>query len=108
MPEVAEAPVPTAEEQAPTPPTTVRKGGSPARTYNVFELNHFDDDDAPYWTQIGSVVARNATNALRKAFREFKGAAETDTTLVAVPEGMWRPTLVRGRRRDDITVSIGE
>lgn len=88
-------------------PAVRQTSGTPVRNYVVLERNTFDDDQQPYFVEIGIVEARNATNALRKAFREFKGTTEVDTTLVPVPEGMWRPTLVRGVRRDDVTISVG-
>lgn len=82
-------------------------GGAPSRTYRVFEEQHFDEDNAPYFVEIGTVEARNATNALRKAYRDLKGGEEGDCVLSAVPESYWRPTPVAGKRRADITVSVG-
>lgn len=86
-----------------------RGGGSPTRNYVCLEQHHFEDapDDEPYFVIAGTVEARNSTNALRKAFRQFRGGEEGEAVMVVIPEGMWRPTPVRGRRRPDITVSIG-
>lgn len=100
MSEVAEAPVEAPAER--------RTSGTPVRTYIILEQQVFEEDQQSYFVVAGTVEARNAANALRKAFRQFKGANEVDATLVPIPEGMWRPTFVRGRRRDDITVSLGE
>lgn len=99
-------------------------GGAPTRNYvcleeQVFEGGEVDYDEArnlphdttyltgTYYVIAGIVEARNATNAMRKAYREFKGAEESEAVMVVIPEGMWRPTAVRGTRRPDITVSIG-
>lgn len=83
-------------------------GGAPTRNYVCLEQHAFEEDaDGAYFVIAGIVEARNATNAMRKAYREFKGAEESEATMVVIPEGMWRPTSVRGTRRPDITVSIG-
>ena len=81
-------------------------GSSPVRRYVTLEQHRFEEDDQPYWIVVGAVEARNGTNALRKAYREFKGAEEGDTVMVVLPEGQWRPKTVKGTRRPDITVSI--
>jgi hypothetical protein len=87
-------------------------GGAPTRNYVCLEQQLLDDDTNGStgefcYVVAGKVEARNATNAMRKAFREFKGGEEGEAVLVVIPEGMWRPTPVRGTRRPDITVSIG-
>jgi len=85
-----------------------KAGGAPIRNYIVLEQHAFEEDQAPYFVEAGKVEARNATNALRKAFRELKGGEEAETVLCVIPEGMWKPTPVKGRRRAEITVSVGE
>lgn len=82
-------------------------GGAPTRNYVCLEQHTFEEDEQLYYVEVGQVEARNATNAMRKAYREFKGTAEGGTTFVVIPERMWRPTPVRGTRRPDVTVSIG-
>lgn len=89
-------------------------GGAPTRNYVCLEQQVFEDDAVlgddsinTYFVIAGTVEARNATNAMRKAYREFKGTAESEAVMVVIPEGMWKPTAVRGTRRPDITVSIG-
>lgn len=86
-------------------------GGAPTRNYVCLERHTFEDtigeDDGTYFVHVGQVEARNATNAMRKAYREFKGAAEGESVFVVIPESMWRPTPVKGTRRPDVTVSIG-
>ena len=82
--------------------------GSAIRTYVVLEQHYFDDEpDVPYFTEVHRVEARNGNNALRKAFKELKGNEESEAVLVVIPEGQWKPTPVSGRRRAEITVSIG-
>jgi len=80
---------------------------TPTRAYVVLEQGTFSDDEQPYWTEVGRVEARNAQNALRKAFRDIKGDAEGDTVFCVIPDSMWRPTPVAARRRADITISVG-
>jgi hypothetical protein len=87
-------------------------GGAPTRNYVCLEEQRLDGEDPGdgaevCYVVVGKVPARNATNAMRKAFREFKGGQEGEAMMVVIPEGMWRPTPVRGTRRPDITVSIG-
>lgn len=84
-----------------------KSGGTPVREYVVLEALAFEDTNEPYFVQIGSVEARNAANALRKAYYEFKGETVGDTTLIAVPRTLWRPTPVKGKSRDGIVVSVG-
>jgi putative hemolysin len=82
--------------------------GSAIRTYVVLEQHHFDDEPSEaYFVEVHRVDARNGQNAMRKAFRELKGDEEAEATLVVIPAGQWKPTVVSGRRRQDITVSIG-
>jgi hypothetical protein len=87
-------------------------GGAPTRNYVCLEQQDIEvaagnGDEELCYVVVGKVEARNATNAMRKAFREYKGGQEGEAVLVVIPEGMWRPTPVRGTRRPDITVSIG-
>lgn len=82
-------------------------GGSPTRTYVILEQQAFEDTGDNYFVELKRVEARNAPNALRRAFRELRGAEEGEAVWVAIPENTWQPKPVRGKRRDDITVSIG-
>lgn len=83
-----------------------RKGTSPIRSYICLEQQILEGDEVCY-VIAGTVQARNSTNAMRKAYREFVGAKEHESVMVVIPEGAWRPLAVRGTRRPDITVSIG-
>lgn len=101
---------PTSEKGNPLTDTDPPKSsGAPTRVYVVIEQQHFDDDD-DYFVEVHRVKARNAPNALRKAFRELKDrdtGREPDAVLLAIPESMWRPTPVRARTREHITVDVG-
>lgn len=82
--------------------------GSAIRTYVVLEEHHFEDEPSEaYFVEVHRVEARNGQNAMRRAFRELKGEEEAEVVLVVIPAGQWKPTPVSGRRRSDITVSIG-
>lgn len=83
--------------------------GSPSRTYIVLEQQSFEDTAEVYFVQVGDVVARNATNALRRAFRELRtnGYTDTEAKLVVIPESMWKVTPVRAAVREQISVTVG-
>jgi DNA polymerase IIIc chi subunit len=87
----------------------VSTSGSPSRTYVVLEQQSFEDTDELFFVRVGDVESRNATNALRKAFRELraKGYESTEATLVVIPESMWRPTPVRAAVREQVSVTVG-
>ena len=98
---------PVEEREQPDPdPRGSKKSGAPVRTYVVLEQGRFEDTDEPYFTEVGRVESRNATNAIRKAFRELDRADE-ELTLAVVPESMWRPTPVKLARRESLSVAIG-
>jgi hypothetical protein len=82
------------------------RGGAPSRVYVILEQHTFEDDGSEYFTELHRVEARNATNALRKAYQETKGDVG-ESHLVPIPASMWKPTLVAGKQRSGITVSIG-
>lgn len=90
-----------------------RRSGAPTREYMVLELIEFDDDDRTYFAVAHKVEARNGTNALRRAFKEIRAErngtedAFDETTLAVVPMSQWKPTPVRAKRRESITVDIG-
>lgn len=80
------------------------------RNYVVFEQQQ--DDTGIIFIEVGKVPARNATNALRAAFRELARRAdsegeELEAILAVVPESMWRPTPVRARLQSRVSVSVG-
>lgn len=88
--------------------TGMREGTSPIRNYVVLEQH--SDESGPFYVEVSKVPARNPTNAMRAAFRELaKGRDDEDvnTTLVVVPETMWRPTAVKARVHSRVSVSIG-
>lgn len=89
-----------------------KDGTSPSRTYVVLLEEEFEDGGT-YHVELTRVTARNQAGALRKGFRALRpeqvveDGEERAATLVAVPESMWRPERVRGRRTERISVSIG-
>jgi hypothetical protein len=96
---------PASDEQA----TDARRGGAPTRPYVVLEEIHLDDDGLAY-QKVLTVEARNGQNALRKAFKQLR-ADRTDydaATLAVIPEGQWKPTSVRAKRTESITVAVGD
>jgi hypothetical protein len=103
-----ETPVEQREEPAPDPRPATRKGGAPSRTYVVLEQSEFEEG-GEYTVEVHRVEARNATNAIRKAFRELAAQRpdQDEATIVVVPESMWRPTPVRLKRSESVSVSIG-
>lgn len=102
-------PVAEREEPAPDPEPAKRTGGAPSRTYVVLEELSFEDTpDEKYTVEVHRVEARNAANAIRKAFRELaETRTEDEATLIVVPLSMWRPTPVRLSRKTNVSVSIG-
>jgi hypothetical protein len=93
-----------------------RKGGAPTRDYVVLEQVIFEetDDEITYaYLEVHRVEARNGTNALRRAFKELRairaGIDEVfdEGTLVCIPAGQWKPTPVRAKKRESITVDVG-
>lgn len=58
------------------------------------------------YSEVGRVDSRNSTNAIRRAFRELP--ADGERILAVVPESMWRPTPVKLRKRESVSVSIGD
>lgn len=101
---------PPAEPDEPTgqaaSAATEKKGGAPSREYVVLEEGAFEDDQKPYFTEVHRVEARNAQNAMRRAFKDLKGEAEAEATLVVVPATMWRPTKVKIQKTERTTVSF--
>jgi hypothetical protein len=85
--------------------TQAKPGGAPTRTYVVLERQIFEQDESAYFVEVHKVEARNGTNALRRAYRELERTEAT--TLIAIPESMWRLTPVRGRVRESVAVEIG-
>jgi hypothetical protein len=96
------------QRQTTAPPESTSSGGSPTRTYVVLEQRH--EEDSEYYVEVRRMVARNATTALRRAFAEMSpdAAVPAEAVLVAVSEGMWRPTPVRARPRDAFEISLGD
>lgn len=110
-----EAPEPEAEpDETPEEPAASRNGaaqtekktGAPSRTYVVLEQGEFDDA-SHYFTEVHRVEARNAQNAMRKAFKDLHGEKEAEATLVVVPASMWRPEKVRIKKTERVSVSFG-
>lgn len=106
------------QEQDPAPAKAGTKGGSPTREYVVLEQVVYDEDEANgtathAWLDVHRVEARNGTNALRKAFKELRAArAEVgeqldEGVLNCIPAGQWKPTPVRAKKRESITVDLG-
>lgn len=94
-----------------TAPTESRSG-APTREYVVLERVEFEDDDRVFFVIAHKVEARNGTNALRRAFKEIRQErAEEEpldeATLAVVPMSQWKPTPVRAKKRESITVDIG-
>lgn len=82
-------------------------GTSASRNYVVFERHQFDDTtDEFFFMEVHEVVARNAENALRQAFKEMRAGGYTGlmATLAVVPQTQWRPTLVTANLRESVTV----
>lgn len=106
---IEDEPDPLAEDEP--EPSEPEGPKSKARTYLVFE--RFEDKEAPTgakFHEVGDVEARNAENALRKAYRKL--AEERDeypeTTLVVVAERMWRPTPIKARApRTAMAIELG-
>ena len=104
-----------ATEQEATP----RKGGAPTREYVVLEQVVYEEDEASgsvvhAYLEAYRVEARNGPNALRKAFKELRreraehgGEVFDEGMLVTIPAGQWRPTPVRAKKRESITVDLG-
>lgn len=104
-----------ATESEPTP----RKGGTPTRDYVVLEQVIYEEGEnggtpVMAYLEAHRVEARNGHNALRKAFKELRVLrseagedAFDEGTLVCIPAGQWRPTPVRAKKRESITVDVG-
>ena len=89
-------------------PRPEREFKSPLREYVVLEQQ--DDGEGPFYVEVLRVEARNATNALRAAFKQLAKRSEQDTfeaTLVVVTASMWTPTPVTASVEPKVTVTIG-
>lgn len=104
----------TAEQDHEAPP---RKGGAPTREYVVLEQAIYEESETGVtlaYLEVHKVEARNGTAALRRAFKELRAKrAELgedpfdEGTLVCIPAGQWKPTPVRAKKRESITVDLG-
>jgi hypothetical protein len=79
--------------------------GAPARNYVVLERIQ-EDDGSYYYVELATVEARNANNALRRAWKQQARGGDQDVWLVPVPDKWFRPRLVSGKARDEFTVEI--
>lgn len=107
------------DEPPPAPPATdepdaaatdkpkAKAKGAPARPYVVLRQETFEDTDDPYFVKVHEVEARNAQNAMRRAFKDLSGDAETQATLVVIPASMFRPTQVSLTKTERVSVSFG-
>lgn len=92
-------------------------GGAPTRDYIVLEQTVYEESEAGItycWLEAHRVEARNSTNALRKAFKEMREERRVqgiepldEATLEVVPASYWKPTPVRAKKRESITVAVG-
>jgi hypothetical protein len=106
------------EEDQAAPPRA-RDGGAATREYVVLEQVVYEEGDngakVYCWLESHRVIARNSNNALRKAFKEMREDRTGDglepfdqAMLEVVPASYWHPTEVRTKRRESITVAVGE
>lgn len=83
-------------------------GTSPSRNYVVLERQEFEEaPHDPFFVEVHQVIARNADNALRQAFKELRAAgySELEAVLIVVPESMWRPTTVHASVRESVSLA---
>jgi hypothetical protein len=105
VPVVGQEPEPE-PKSAPTPePAKADKDGAPARHYVVLKQEEFDDGSS-YYVEVHRVEARNAQNAMRKAFKDLNGEDAGEATLCVVPQTMWKPKKVRIAKTERTTVSF--
>lgn len=77
---------------------------APVRTYFVLEGG---TPEAEEWRLRTTVVAHNGEGAVRKAYRElYSENPDTQTTLVVVPQSMWRPRQVQGKASQNVSIEI--
>jgi hypothetical protein len=98
-----EQPAPAAQRDEPEPDAGTK---SQVRTYVVLEEHTFEDADEKYTVELGRFDARNATNALRRAFKALITDDEPHT-LIAVTATQWRKTPVQRSHRQIESVQIG-
>lgn len=102
---VGEQPVERDERPEPDPdPGAIPK--SQVREYVVLEEQSFEDDGGLYFTELGRFQARNANNALRRAFKTLIRDDEPHK-LIAITATQWRPTPVQRSHRQVESVQIG-
>lgn len=102
----AGAPAAPPEERAEPEPDPEPDGAkSQVRTYVVLEEQEFEDGQK-YTVELGRFEARNATNALRRAFKQLITDNESHT-LIAITATQWRPTPVQRSHRQVESVQIG-
>lgn len=82
-------------------------GTSPSRNYVVLERQESKKVPHAFFVEVHQVVARNADNALRQAFKELraKGYSDLQAVLIVVPESMWRPTTVHASVRESVSLA---
>lgn len=102
--EAGEAPKPVDERDEPEPDPGAPK--SQVREYVVLEEHTFEDDGSLYYSVLGKFQARNATNALRRAFKTLITDNEPHK-LIAVTGTQWRITPVQRSHRQVESVQIG-
>lgn len=101
--EAGAEPPPAAEREQPEPDAGPK---SQVREYVVLEEHTFEDDGSLYYSVLGKFQARNATNALRRAFKTLITDNEPHK-LIAVTGTQWRITPVQRSHRQVESVQIG-
>lgn len=102
--EAGAEPPPAAEREQPEPDAGPK---SQVREYVVLEVQAFEDSPAEEFTvELGRFEARNATNALRRAFKTLITDDEPHR-LIAVTATQWRVVPVQRSHRQVESVQIG-
>lgn len=100
-------PEPTPEPTPDPEPETAAKKGALSRPYVVLRQEAFEDTGKPYFEKVHEVTARNAQNAMRRAFKDLSEDGSDEATLVVIPKSMFRPTVVRLNKTERVSVSFG-